>query len=155
VLERDWSEGASKVLRENFPPVIPLAIIDTRIIDLAMNFFEHPDETLFTGYRRLEDIVRERASSKEYGSKLFSQVFLSQTPKLGWDEQPDSVEHKGRGGLFTNAYMAHRNPRAHRELKLHRDYLLSEFLLLNHLYLLERQARELRDDSTAHLSQGQ
>ncbi|MGA2226979.1 MAG: TIGR02391 family protein, partial [Syntrophobacteraceae bacterium] len=94
------------------------------------------------------------SGSKEHGSKLFKEVFLSQPPKFGWDDL-DPGEQKGRALLFTDAYLAHRNPRAHRELKQHRDNQLSESLLLNHLYLLERQARELPDDLTGDRSKGQ
>jgi len=46
VFEEDWAKGRSGALWQNFPAVIPLAIIDTRITDLAMNFFERPDENL-------------------------------------------------------------------------------------------------------------
>jgi len=153
VFEEDWQSEKSRAFWQNFPSVIPFSIIDVRIIDLAMTFFEHPDQNLITGYRRLEDIVRKRVGSKEHGSKLFSQVFLSQIPKLGWDVL-DSNEQKGLAGLFINAYMAHRNPRAHRELEKQKDKLLCEFLLLNHLYLLEGQAFDLPIDSTGDQSQG-
>lgn len=143
----DWSKRESGEVWQNFPAVIPFAIIDTRIVDLAMNFFERPDENLLTAYRRLEDIVRKRAGSREHGSRLFNEVFLSRATKLGWNEL-EPGEQDGRASLFTAAYKAHRNPRAHRELGQQSGSQLSEFLLLNHLYLLERQARDLRDDST-------
>jgi hypothetical protein len=126
-------------LWRDFPLAMPLAIIDTRISDLAMTFSDRPDETLLSGYRRLEDIVRKRTGSKEHGTKLFHQVFFTEPANLRWDGI-NSGEQKGRASLFTAAYMAHRNPRAHRELKQHKENLLSEFLLLNHLYILEREA---------------
>ena len=43
-----------------FPPAIPFAIIDTRILDLALSLEEHPDASLLSGYRRLEGLVRDK-----------------------------------------------------------------------------------------------
>jgi hypothetical protein len=71
-------------LWKNFRPVLPLSIIDARIVDLALSFMENPDQSLTNGYRRLEDIIRERTGSKEHGVSLFSEVFLGQDAKLGW-----------------------------------------------------------------------
>lgn len=44
-----WSE---------FPPAIPYAIIDKRLADLALTFWESPCDRLLTAWRRLEDAVR-------------------------------------------------------------------------------------------------
>jgi len=55
-------------LWREFPPVIPFAIIDGRIIDLPMSFWGNPNDRLLSGYRRLEDIVRERTDINEYGT---------------------------------------------------------------------------------------
>lgn len=109
-------------------------------MDLAISFWEAPDDKLLKGYRRLEDLVRERTQFHEHGVKLFSQVFLGNSPKLTW-QTADNTERTGRGNLFTGAYMAHRNPRAHRELKSYQDAQLSEFLLLNHLFRLENESQ--------------
>jgi hypothetical protein len=119
--------------------VIPFAIIDARIIDLAISFWKDPDDKLLKGYRRLEDAIRKRTSLDEHGTKLFSQTFAGNNPKLTWDHIDDG-ERAGRANLFTGAYMAHRNPRAHRELESDRDGQLAEFLLLNHLFRLEKEA---------------
>ena len=47
--------------------VVPFAIVDGRLVDLALSFWEEPDHRLVTGYRRLEDIVRERTGLQEHG----------------------------------------------------------------------------------------
>lgn len=122
-----------------FPPVLPFAIIDKRIADLALRFSEEPNDALLQGFRRLEDTVRQRTESQEYGAKLFSQAFQGDGAKLTWQGvQPSEIV--GRVNLFTGAYMTHRNPRAHREMLEGMTTLLSEFLLLNHLFLLEANA---------------
>lgn len=122
-----------------FPPVIPLALVDSRLADLALTFWDAPGDALLKGFRRLEDTIRSRIQSDEHGSKLFAQAFQGSTPPLVWqDTQPS--EAIGRSNLFTGAYMAHRNPRAHKELQDEALPLLSEFLLLNHLFLLESRA---------------
>jgi hypothetical protein len=139
VLEKHYDRARSGTLWDEFPRVIPFAIIDSRISDLAISFWEAPDDRLLKAYRRLEDIVRERTGINEHGAKLFSQAFSGSTPILRWKDIDDG-ERTGRVNIFTGAYMAHRNPRAHRELKSHSGEQLAEFLILNHLYLLERRA---------------
>lgn len=122
-----------------FPAVLPFVIIDKRIADLALSFLDDPNNTLLQGFRRLEDIVRQRTESQEHGAKLFTQVFQGEGAKLTWrGVQPSELV--GRVNLFTGAYMAHRNPRAHREIQEDMTALLSEFLLLNHLFKLEADA---------------
>jgi len=128
--------GDGRLFRE-FRPILPYAIIDGRIVDLALSFWDGPDDKLLTGYRRLEDIVRERTGINEHGAKLFSQAFLGPAAKLSW-ENLNSGEINGRGSLFASTYNAYRNPRAHRELESHSIELLTEFLLLNHL--LEKES---------------
>jgi hypothetical protein len=114
ISEDDWEKGEKRMLWSRFKPIIPFAIIDSRIVDLALKFDEQPDDCLLTGYRRLEDNIRDRTGVEEHGAKLFSQVFLSDPPKLTWGEI-DRSEHAGRASLFTGTFMAYRNPRAHRE----------------------------------------
>jgi hypothetical protein len=145
VFEDHWElQENGKIWRE-FRPVIPFAIIDDRIVDLALTFWEGPNDKLRTGYTRLEDIVRKRTGINEYGTKLFSQVFRGQ---LGWND-PEEAERTGKTQLFTSVYMAYRNPRAHRELKNNsEEELLAEFLLLNHLYLLEKKSVESESKET-------
>lgn len=125
---------------QDFPPVVPYAIIDSRIADLALGFWQNPDDKILTGYKRLEDIIRERTGLKEHGTKLFSKAFSGETARLHWKDI-DEGEKTGRANLFTGAYMAHRNPLAHRESKNHPDQHLTEFLLLNHLYRLEKASQ--------------
>ena len=128
-------------LRKKFRPVIPFAVIDPRIADLARLFWDAPDERLLTGYRRLEDLVRQRTGINEHGAKLFSAAFNGTDAKLTWDGIP-SAEAIGRGQLFTGAFMAFRNPRAHVEPNELPNDQLSELLLLNLLYTLESRATE-------------
>lgn len=123
----------------SFPAVLPFAIIDRRIADLALRFYEEPNDTLLQGFRRLEDTIRQRTASKEHGAKLFSQAFQGEGAKLTWEDVQPS-ELVGRVNLFTGVYMAHRNPRAHQERQDSTLELLSEFILLNHLFKLESKA---------------
>lgn len=141
VLDRHFENARRGTLwQEEFPPVIPFALIDSRIIDLALSFWSNPDSNLLIGYRRLEDIVRKRAGlEQQHGSKLFSQAFSPSGGALTW-KNVDDGERAGRMQLFTGTYSAHRNPRAHVELGGHSGELLTEFLLLNHLYRLERDS---------------
>jgi hypothetical protein len=148
VFEEDWTRKKSGALWREFHPVIPLGIIDSRIIDLAISFWDDPDDSLLTGYRRLEDVVRKRTGIDEHGVKLFSQVFVVDGAKLGWKDL-EGGEQRGRGLLFTAAYMAYRNPRAHRELENQANDQLAEFLLLNHLYILEKESSEDSDRETS------
>lgn len=141
VTERHWEQHSEGTLWRAFPPVVPLAVVDPRIADLAVSFWEGPDDRLLTAYRRLEGVVRERIGSDEHGGRLFSDAFLGAKAKLRWD--CSDAERQGRGQLFAAAFAAYRNPRAHRELGDHADEQLVEFLLVNHLYRLERSA-ELR-----------
>lgn len=141
MLEKHWETQTERELWKEFPPVIPFAIIDSRISDLAISFWEDPDKKLLTAYRRLEDIVRERTGINDHGARLFSQAFVVPTAKLGWKDSADS-EQTGRGNLFTSAYIAYRNRRAHREIDEYSHHQLTEFLLLNHLFLLEKEACE-------------
>lgn len=134
--EKDLERSDQGRLWDEFNRVIPFAIIDGRIADLALKFFERPDDCLLTGYRRLEDTIRGRTGLEEHGTKLFARVFNSDMPILTW-KKIDRSEHAGRASIFTGAFMAYRNPRAHREPQKYSSELLAEFLLLNHLYLLE------------------
>lgn len=136
-----WELKDRGMLWKEFHPVIPLAIIDGRITDLAISFWDGPDDKLLIGYRRLEDIVRNRTGIEEHGAKLFSQAFIVENSKLGW-KNVRGGERSGRGSLFTGAYSAYRNPRAHRELDDDNHKQIVEFLLLNQLYLLEKESCE-------------
>jgi hypothetical protein len=63
-------------------PIIPFGIVDHRLIDLALSFWEAPDDRLLKAYRRLEDIIRARASLDDHGQKLFSRAFGASPPLL-------------------------------------------------------------------------
>ena len=142
VSERDFDRARKGTLwREEFPAVMPFALIDARIMDLALEFWNSPDNSLLVGYRRLEDIVRERTGIEQHGTKLFSQAFNPGGGALTWADGDDG-ERAGRMQLFTGTYGAHCNRRAHRELRTYSVELLAEFLLLNHLYCLELEAIE-------------
>lgn len=131
--------GDTNVVFSKFPHVILHSIVDVRLHDLALSFKDTPDNSILSGYRRLEDIVRERTGLEEHSTKLFSKVFLGNEPFLTW-EGIEVSEKIGFGNLFTSTFMAYRNRRAHREIKRHKKELIQEFLLLNHLYSLESRA---------------
>lgn len=145
--ETDFERQHDGTLWRNVLPIMPLALIDPRIADLAMVFWARPSDTLRTGYARLEDIVRARANLTSYGDDLFTQAFLRDGAPLTW-KCHEPAEIKGRANLFKGAVLAHRNPLAHRELQISPEDALSEFLLLNHLYKLEAQAIPMSGDTS-------
>lgn len=72
-------EGFDKSVWRNFKPVMPWAIIDARITDLALEFFHAPDKAIMTGFRRLEDLVRTRTtchSTTGIGTKALKRPFI-------------------------------------------------------------------------------
>lgn len=131
--------GSDSFPSSHYPVAIPFAIIDKRIIDLAVAFCGQEDASLVKAFRRLEDIVRKRSGVKGEGSRLFSDAFLPPDAPLKWDV-PDIGESKGRANLFSATYMAFRNARVHREVDSCADNLLREFLLVNELYRLEAES---------------
>ncbi len=136
-----WRERAQSKQAQlaAFSEVMPWALVDSRIFDLAWKFFDSEDDCISLGFRRLEDIVRERSGLHEHGVKLMQEAFMRENAPLAWNVV-DSSEQKGRAQLFVGAFMAYRNPRAHRELGANGVRPLAEFLMLNHLYVLEGQA---------------
>jgi hypothetical protein len=145
VCEQHWGNLKDGTLWQNIRTVIPFSIIDTRISDLAVTFWENPDNKIMDGYRRLEDILRKRTGFDSHGATLFAQSFTGDKSKLSW-KNVDKGEQIARANLFRDAYSAYRNPRAHKELDNHKQEYLSEFLLLNHLYRLEKEAVNVADD---------
>lgn len=131
-------ETSDKWIHGYYPSEIPLKLIDSRIIDLAIKFKDNPDLSLLSAYRRLEDIVRKRTglAGEVIGAKLFSKVFRGDNSLLYW-EDIESAEREGRAALFEGTYMAFRNRRAHREMQKSLDNEIREFLLLNELFILE------------------
>lgn len=121
------------------PETMPWHAIDQRLLDLAWLHQENPDEAIIKGFRRLEDLIRARTSSKEHGTRLFAQAFVQEDSVLTWPDI-DPGEVKARGQLFNNTFSAFRNPRAHKENA--QGFGLSEFLLLNLLFKLEAQSKE-------------
>lgn len=142
VFREDWNRTEAGTLWREFPAVMPFGIIDPRLIDLALKFSQRADDCLLTGYRRLEDRIRERTGIEEHGAKLIGKAFMEDPPHLKW-KGIDEAERKGRGQLFASVFMAYRNPRAHREPAQYSSEL-TEFLLLNHLFLLESEAVDRR-----------
>lgn len=139
ILRHHWDIEKDGTLWNKFPVMPPFALIDGRIIDLAKSFWDGPDDKLLVGYRRLEDVVRNRTGLADHGPKLFARAFAQDDGPLVWPGT-NGGEHTGRMQLFSGAYMAYRNHRAHRESDADATGSLAEFLLLNHLYLLEKQA---------------
>lgn len=143
IYEQHFGDPKDDSFWKSFRPVVPFAIIDNRIMDLAISFWENPDYNLMSGYKRLEDIFHKRTDLKNYyGGELFFQSFAGETPKLCWKDL-DHNKKLARAYLFKNAYSAHRNSRMHSEKETRKHEDLSEFLLLNHLYRLEKEATEI------------
>lgn len=139
IRERHRERCQEHTLWSEFPTVIPFAIIDPRIVDLALAFWNAPNDRIFEGYRRLEDIVRARTRFREKTGNLFSAAFQGENAVLRW-RKCDAAEQAARGELFRAIFTAYRNPRAHGHVGGSADDKLSEFLLLNQLFRLERQA---------------
>src|SRR5579863_6647105 len=90
VFHDDFKKAREGTLwREEFPAVMPFALIDGRIMDLALDFWNGPDNNLLVGYRRLEDIVRQRTAIEQHGTKLFSQAFHPGEGALTWEHVDD------------------------------------------------------------------
>jgi len=123
------------------PTPVPWGALDHRLKDLANRFDEDPDYALMAGFRRLEDLVRERIGTDVAESKVFVQAFSGDKPKLVWPGI-SNAERIARSNLFVGAYGAFRNPRAHKEQRQDRATQLSELHVLNMLYRLESTAIE-------------
>ncbi|WP_201587395.1 TIGR02391 family protein [Psychrobacter sp. HII-4] len=123
-----------------FPLTIPMALLDKRLIKLALEFETNPDNAIMSGYRKIEDIVRERTGlSNESSTKLFAKAFQGDNSVLYW-ENLESGESKGRASLFNGVFMAYRNNRAHQEPKHNLSDEIREFMLINQLFILESKA---------------
>lgn len=141
ISDKHFEDAKSGDFLDRFRAVVPFRIVDPRIADLAISFWENPNDKIMTGYKRLEDIVRRRTELELSGSDLFARAFTGESPILTWSSVPKG-EQIARGNLFRSAYSAYRNPRAHKEKDEQQDEYLSEFLLLNHLYRAESEAVE-------------
>lgn len=146
VLKEHLDLKLNETLNQKVPPILPLGLIEPRLLDLAIKFRESPDEKIFRGYKRLEDIVRNRTGlQEEHGTKLFSKSFRDEESVLNWPGI-DKAEQKGRAKLFIGTFMAFRNPKAHREQQQSLSDQISEFILLNKLFHLEAESI-LRENS--------
>ena len=134
-----YKERKHNVFNE-FPLTIPMALIDPRLIQQALEFETNPDNAIMSGYRKIEDIVRERTGlSNESSTKLFAKAFQGDNSVLYW-ENLESGESKGRASLFNGVFMAYRNNRAHQEPKHNQSDEIREFMLINQLFILESKA---------------
>ena len=147
ILPEHFSLTERKNIWRQWEPIIPLQIIDDRLVDLALDFWSDPDSALIKAHRQLETIVRERigmnadAGMKGGAARIYARAFQGDEPKLTW-EGVSASERQGRASLFIGVVGAHRNARAHREVNATQCELVSELLLINHLYQLEKDALE-------------
>lgn len=123
-----------------FPLTILMALLDARLIELALDFNINPDNAIMSAYRKLESIVRERTGlNNESSVKLFAKAFQVDDSALYW-ENLDSGESTGRASLFKSVFMAYRNNRAHQEPRHNLSDDIREFMLINQLFVLESEA---------------
>jgi hypothetical protein len=139
VSDKDAERGNQGTLWTRTRPVIPFALVDPRLFDLAIGFFEDPDARLVTAYRRLEEAVRARIGGTGFGKHLFTEAFDPKKGQLTWKDATEP-EVYGRLSVYTGVYAACRNPRAHRNLQESVVEAVGEFLLLNQLFRYEREA---------------
>jgi hypothetical protein len=121
------------------PINIPLPLIDSRILDIAVRFWTDPDALLGKAYRRLEDLVRNRCGFNDvndHGAKLFSKAFGHDRSPLVWRvNDQDSICY---APLYTATFSGFRNSRAHRDPGHESQHRLAlELLQLNQLFILE------------------
>ncbi|MFK4002282.1 TIGR02391 family protein [Psychrobacter namhaensis] len=123
-----------------FPLTIPMALLDPRLIELALDFNRNPDSAIMGAYRKLESIVRERTGlHNESSTRLLKKAFQVNDSILHWGDL-DSGESIGRASLFSNVFMAYRNNRAHQEPRHNLSDDIREFMLINQLFVLESEA---------------
>ena len=103
IYDHDKKQLNEEAFLKHFPPVIPFSIIDPRLFDLALSFWDALGDKIFTGYKRLEDAIREHCHLDEYGSKLFKKAFLEDDSILHWPGL-NSGEAVGRANLFIAMY---------------------------------------------------
>lgn len=125
------------------PLSMPWSMLDSRLIQVALQFESDPDMAIFRAFRDLEDHVKTRCSLpvEVHGVDVFKKAFRGSGSLLVWENKHRN-ESDGQAQLFEGAYAAIRNARAHRVVSvvdLHRAY--RELLLVNELYLLERESK--------------
>ena len=123
-----------------FPLTIPMALLDPRLIELALDFNKNPDSAIMGAYRKLESIVTERTGlHNESSTKLLKKAFQTNDSILYWKDL-NSGESIGRASLFSDTFMAYRNNRAHQEPRHDLSDDIREFMLINQLFFLESEA---------------
>jgi len=138
ILDRHHQED----LERYFPPSINFGLLDPRLMDVALDFFDNPGHAIDTAYKRLEDRLRKRTELPgESGNTLLTKAFQGDRSCLHWNDE-NSNEHNSKANLFKAVFGAYRNPRAHREVDADDKEALREFMLINELYLLEAKAVE-------------
>jgi len=143
------SDGAidDDVVIKQFPPIIPLGVLESEMLDLALSFRDDPDRALIKGFVRLEERLRDLTGTKKDGKDLIRAALRGSGSALVWSDI-DASEADSRAELFCGLYGAHRNPLTHREVD--RDGGLaestSEFMALNHLFKLLKQAVRRGDE---------
>jgi hypothetical protein len=137
--ERHWFMKEEGSLWREFPFVIPFALVERRLTDIALKFWNDPDASLLAASRRLEDVVRKRTGLTNHGAGLFRQAFTGHEAALTWPGLNEK-ERGARAQLFTSVFAVYRNRRAHRELGSSEADQLSEFLMLNELFRIEAAA---------------
>lgn len=143
ISEKHFRINESGNIWKNFKPVIPFPIIDRKIIDLTISFWESPDEKIMTAYRRLEDLLRDKTGLNENSRSLISKAYRGEDAKLFW-EGIEKSETEGRVQLMIGVFMAYRNPRAHKEIDHNSEEYLQEFLLINHLFNLVSLSKNVK-----------
>jgi hypothetical protein len=138
-------EPLAPKMRTAFPLVVPFALVDERIIDLAVKLAERADSAITDAFKRLENIFVERCGIPDgYGVGLLQKALKGPSSLLTW-EGIGKQEAEGRAELFFAVYRGFRNRRAHKELNSNPSEALREFLLVNELFLLEAEAVERTD----------
>ncbi|WP_122761266.1 TIGR02391 family protein [Pseudomonas viridiflava] len=147
---QNWERAVlDSILLQEFPVSLNLRLLDIRLIDLAVRFFDSPDLAISTAFRRLEDIVRDRIGVHDKsGSNLFKRAFEGDQSVLHWDDL-DRGEQAGKSGLFVAVFLAYRNPRAHREMITDPSEAVREFMLINQLYILEALSIRRMDQASS------
>lgn len=139
ILKQHWKSKQEGSLWSEFKPVIPLGLVEPRLIKLARHFSNDPSDVVFKAFRLLEDTVRRRIDTDEHGKKVFSTAFHGDASPLYWPNKEMS-EQVGRANLFIGAYLAFRNPKAHKEMQEDLNDLIRQFLVINQLFFMENEA---------------
>lgn len=124
------------------PLVLPAAILDPRLQELAVGFWKDPDACLMKAHRRLEHEVRVRTGLAGEGARLFTAAFRGADAPLKWPSITTG-EREARANLFCGSAGTYRNPHMHTERERTLSSYLSEFLLVNELFRLEGAAQEV------------